>query len=283
MQFRGTHTVRAEDIARAMRLTTRPTDVLISGFVVVVLIAILSQVIYAFFIYLKAAAGSPGKLLDLLLVHDGATNAVFGWLSILVTLCLPVFLFYSMRALAEALSPVWRARRLAKTSDLTGPVTYTVDDLGVRSQRVGGVDTFMPWANFDGIRHDAEIVALTRGRQLQFFVPLAAFGPQQDEVLTHIKAAVLRDTGDMNRRQNWRKVLGTEVQRWSALPCDRLLSELSDVKVYEVQHESKTYQVEVEILENTTTYVHVMVAVDDGSLPASISPETDSFICRKHQ
>jgi len=71
------------------------------------------------------------------------------------------------------------------------------------------------------------------------------------------------------------------VQRWSALPCDRLLSELSDVKAYEVEHESKTYQVEVEILENTPTYVHVMVAVDDGSLPASIRPETDSFICRK--
>ena len=87
----------------------------------------------------------------------------------------------------------------------------------------------------------------------------------------------------MNRRQNWRKVLDLEVQRWSAMPCERLLSELREVKVYEVEYESTTYQVEVEILENTTTYVHVMVAVDDGSLPASIRPETDSFICRKCQ
>ena len=85
----------------------------------------------------------------------------------------------------------------------------------------------------------------------------------------------------MNRRQNWRKVLDLEVQRWSAVPCDRLLSELSDVKVYEVEYESNSYQVEVEMLENTATYVHVMVSVDDGSLPASIRPETDSFICQK--
>jgi hypothetical protein len=87
----------------------------------------------------------------------------------------------------------------------------------------------------------------------------------------------------MNRRQNWQKVLDREVQRWSALPCDRLLSELSEVKAYEVEHESKTYQVEVEILENTATYVHVAVSVDDGSLPASITPETHSFMCRKPQ
>lgn len=87
----------------------------------------------------------------------------------------------------------------------------------------------------------------------------------------------------MTRRQNWQKVLDREVQRWSALPCDRLLSELSEIKVYEVEDESKAYQVEVEILENTATYVHVLVSVDDGSLPASIRPESHSFICRKPQ
>jgi len=88
-------------------------------------------------------------------------------------------------------------------------------------------------------------------------------------------------TDDMNRRQNWRKVLDLEVQRWSSVPCNRLLYELSEVKVYEVEYQSKTYQVEVEILENAATYVHVLVGVDDGSLPASICPETHSFICRK--
>src|SRR5262245_12146469 len=87
--------------------------------------------------------------------------------------------------------------------------------------------------------------------------------------------------GAMNRRQIWRKVLDREVQRWSAMPCDRLLAELSEEKVYEVEQDSKTYQVEVEILENTATYVHVSVRVDDGSLPASIIPVSQSIICRK--
>jgi hypothetical protein len=39
--------------------------------------------------------------------------------------------------------------------------------------------------------------------------------------------------------------------------------------------------VEVEILENTAQYIHVMVAVDDGSLPASLSPVARSFIVAK--
>ena len=70
----------------------------------------------------------------------------------------------------------------------------------------------------------------------------------------------------------WQKVLDSEVKRWSAMSCGQLVSEL---------HDAKQYQVEVELLENTEKYLHVMVAVDDGSLPASISPLTHSFICQK--
>jgi DNA relaxase NicK len=51
--------------------------------------------------------------------------------------------------------------------------------------------------------------------------------------------------------------------------------------VYEVEFESRKFQVEVEILENTANYIHVAVSVDDGSLPASIRPLTDSFIHNK--
>ena len=76
-------------------------------------------------------------------------------------------------------------------------------------------------------------------------------------------------------------MLDSEVRRWSAMACEQLISELHDVQAYEVELDSKKYQVEVELLENTDKYVHVMVAVDDGSLPASISPLTDSFICAK--
>jgi hypothetical protein len=62
---------------------------------------------------------------------------------------------------------------------------------------------------------------------------------------------------------------------------EQLLAELREVQAYETEFESKKYQVEVEILENTEKYVHVMVAVDDGTLPASIRPLSESFICEK--
>ena len=78
-------------------------------------------------------------------------------------------------------------------------------------------------------------------------------------------------------------MLDSEVRRWSAMACEQLISELRDLQAYEVELDSKKYQVEVELLENTDEYVHVMVAVDDGSLPASISPSSHTFICSKPQ
>ena len=85
----------------------------------------------------------------------------------------------------------------------------------------------------------------------------------------------------MSRREEWRKVLDSEVQRWSALSYDQLVSDLRDLQAYEVEVDWKTYQVEVEILEHADNYVHVMVAVDDGRLPVSISPSTHTFICHR--
>ena len=76
-------------------------------------------------------------------------------------------------------------------------------------------------------------------------------------------------------------MLDSEVQRWSAMSCQQLISELHDHQAYEIEFDSKKYQVEVELLENTNNYVNVMVAVDDGSLPASISPLTHTFIRSK--
>ena len=85
----------------------------------------------------------------------------------------------------------------------------------------------------------------------------------------------------MARREQWRRVLDIEVQRWSAMTPEQLASALDEEQVYEVDLDSKNYQVEVELLQNTEEYLHVMVAVDDGSLPASMLPEIDSFICYK--
>jgi hypothetical protein len=85
----------------------------------------------------------------------------------------------------------------------------------------------------------------------------------------------------MSWREEWRKVLDIEVQRWSSLAYAQLASELRELRAYEVEFDFKKYQVEVQLLENTEQYLHVMVAVDDGSLPASISPLTHSFIREK--
>ena len=85
----------------------------------------------------------------------------------------------------------------------------------------------------------------------------------------------------MTRRQQWQKVLDSEVKRWSAVSCAQLVSDLHEGQAYEVELDSKQYQVEVELLEETEKYLHVIVSVDDGSLPASIFPLTRSFICQK--
>jgi|ERR1051326_3049716 hypothetical protein len=78
-----------------------------------------------------------------------------------------------------------------------------------------------------------------------------------------------------------RPVLDAELRRWNAKSCDQLLAELRDVLTYETEFDGRTYQVEVEILENTERYIHVMVAVDDGTLPSSICPLSASFMCEK--
>jgi hypothetical protein len=85
----------------------------------------------------------------------------------------------------------------------------------------------------------------------------------------------------MGRRDEWRKVLDAETERWSAKSCEQLIAELHEVQAYTVEAGSKQYQVEVEILENTKEYVHVILAVDDGSLPWSISPVSRTFIQQK--
>jgi hypothetical protein len=85
----------------------------------------------------------------------------------------------------------------------------------------------------------------------------------------------------MSRREKWQKVLDVEVARWSELSWEELVSELREARAYQVELESKPYQVEAQLLENTADYVHVSVSVDDGSLPQSIVPLTHSFIKQK--
>jgi hypothetical protein len=93
----------------------------------------------------------------------------------------------------------------------------------------------------------------------------------------HLLAVVTAGT-DMNRREEWRKVLDREVQRWSTMTFEQLLSELRELQVYELECDAKTYQVEVQMLTQTNESLQVMVAVDDGSMPASLVPATHIFI-----
>jgi hypothetical protein len=85
----------------------------------------------------------------------------------------------------------------------------------------------------------------------------------------------------MKRRAQWRPVLDAEVRKWSAKSWAELVAELPDEQAYEVESEGKTYQVEVQLLENTERYVRVAVCVDDGSFPASFRPLSSSFILEK--
>ena len=85
----------------------------------------------------------------------------------------------------------------------------------------------------------------------------------------------------MSRRKEWRKALDAEVRRWSAMSCDALIAALRESQNYEITFESKSYQVEVVLLENTDTYVHVMLSIDDGSLSAFVVPLSDTFIRQK--
>jgi hypothetical protein len=129
MRFIARHNVTTNDLARAAKLAARWTDILLSIFVVVVIIAILSQVLYSFGLYLWAAAASPDMLFDLLRFRSADISiAVLSWISILVTLCLPAFLFFAMRSLLETIFPAWRVQRLVKTSDIIGqrPTPLTI-------------------------------------------------------------------------------------------------------------------------------------------------------------
>jgi hypothetical protein len=72
------------------------------------------------------------------------------------------------------------------------------------------------------------------------------------------------------------------MKRWSAMPCSQLLARLSkEEENYEVEFDSKTYQVEATILENTEAYIHALVAVDDGHFWRAMRPLSSSFISRK--
>lgn len=78
------------------------------------------------------------------------------------------------------------------------------------------------------------------------------------------------------------RALDSEVERWSAKSAEQIIAELArEEKNYITKGPSTDYQFEVQLLENTDTYVHVSVRVDDGRLWYSIHPLSNSFIVQK--
>jgi hypothetical protein len=86
----------------------------------------------------------------------------------------------------------------------------------------------------------------------------------------------------MRKRDKLREILAAEISRWSAMPYDELILQLQGECVYQVESESTQFHLDVQVLENTDEYVHVMVGIHDGSFWGFISPLSDSFITRKH-
>ena len=84
-------------------------------------------------------------------------------------------------------------------------------------------------------------------------------------------------------RKQWTSVLDAEAKRWSDKSCAQLILDVTEGQAYEVEFESKRYQVEVELLEDTPKYIHVALSVDDGSLPASIRPLSRTFLRYKDE
>jgi hypothetical protein len=87
----------------------------------------------------------------------------------------------------------------------------------------------------------------------------------------------------MNRREEMERVLSAQSDRWSSMSPEQLTAELRELQAYQVEDGTQTYQFEVELLENTDTYIHVLVAVDDGRIPYSITPLTRSFVRQKSE
>lgn len=85
----------------------------------------------------------------------------------------------------------------------------------------------------------------------------------------------------MSRRSQCQTSLAQEVEHWSNMPREKLVCAFQDIHVYQVEVGANHYQVEVQLLENTERYIHVSVAIDDGRLPMSLFPVSNSFVKRK--
>ena len=77
------------------------------------------------------------------------------------------------------------------------------------------------------------------------------------------------------------KVLDREILRWSEMPIRKLIADLNEPRAYEVEDESGRYQMEAQLLENTESYLHLMLSAHDGTLRRFVLPVTKTIIIDK--
>jgi hypothetical protein len=80
-------------------------------------------------------------------------------------------------------------------------------------------------------------------------------------------------------REQLQAVLDRECRNWQARPYEELVA-LDDPIAYDLP---VGFQVEVTVLERMPDYVHVGIAVDDGTFLRACAPVTGSVIVRRRQ
>jgi hypothetical protein len=78
-----------------------------------------------------------------------------------------------------------------------------------------------------------------------------------------------------------RAVLEAAVRRWSRIPWDQIVGLLQDSQPYQVTFETRKYQVDVELLENTDAHIGLSVTVNDGASSQSTPPLSQIVIVSK--
>jgi hypothetical protein len=88
------------------------------------------------------------------------------------------------------------------------------------------------------------------GHLLPFLeLPVYIFGSDFIVASAVVKGRSKLKGRSMSRRTEWQRVLDAAARRWSEMSAERLIAELNKVRAYEIEVESKRYQVEVELLE----------------------------------
>lgn len=78
------------------------------------------------------------------------------------------------------------------------------------------------------------------------------------------------------KRRQWQPVLEAELKKWQRERPSELRVALGRPVCYEA---AGGLQIEAQIVEETPQFIHVLLSVDDGSLPASLLPLSANFFC----